>query len=308
MNHYVTLFDSNFLPQGLALYESMRSHASPFTLWVLCMDQKARLVLERLSKPGINVIPVSDIETTRLMEIKRQRTFVEYCWTLTPMGPKIVFDRDHTVERVTYLDADMYFLKNPEPIHREFQESGKSVLITEHAYDAVNDRTAESGRYCVQFMTFVRSKSEEVRRWWEARCLEWCFARCEKGKFGDQKYLDDWPSRFPDDVHVLKQLGSLQAPWNAKRFHYSEAIAWHFHALRLIRNGKVRLHPSYSIPKEVDRQIYDPYVSMLRLAMQQIGEPVVQHSPKRLSHVIPPWLRYLVRQGARGISGLGITR
>jgi hypothetical protein len=264
MNHYVTLFDSNFLPQGLALYESLLCHASPFTLWVLCMDERAKQVLERLSRPGIKLVSVSEIETQQLLEIKKQRSRVEYCWTLTPLTPKVVFDRDPSVDRVTYLDADMYFLKSPEPVHQEFRSSEKSVLITEHAYDAENDRTVTSGQYCVQFMTFVRDKSETVRRWWEARCLEWCYMTRSKGRYGDQKYLDDWPSRFSQDVHVLRQLHAFLGPWNAKRFHYSEGIAWHFHGLRLLKGGKVQLHPRYSLPREVDAAIYLPYVEVLR--------------------------------------------
>src|SRR5215467_476745 len=115
MHHYVTIFNSDFLPQGLALYESLARHASPFTLWVMCMDDKAKTILERLSKPGIKAIAVSEIETAHLLEIKQKRSLVEYCWTLTPMAPKIVFDRDQSAERVTYLDADLFFLKDPKP-------------------------------------------------------------------------------------------------------------------------------------------------------------------------------------------------
>jgi len=304
MNHYVTLFDSNFLPQGLTLYESMVRHAAPFTLWVLCMDEKAQQVLKRLAKPGIRLVPVSEFETSQLLQIKQQRTRVEYCWTLTPMTPKIVFDRDSSVERVTYLDADMLFLKNPEPIHLEFSQSGKSVLITDHAFDAENDRTWTSGKYCVQFMTFVRAKSEHVRQWWETRCLEWCFARRESGKFGDQKYLDDWPSRFPAEVHVLQQLDLLLGPWNTKRFHYSNGITWHFHGLRLVKGGRILAHPGYTFPREVDTHIYAPYIAALQRAVDQIGEPIVQKSSARLSDMIPSKIRNLLRRGLKAADNL----
>jgi len=308
MQHYVTLFDSNFLPQGLALYESLVRHASPFTLWVLCVDDKAKQVLDRLKRQEIRLVAVSEIETPELLAIKDVRTRVEYCWTLTPMTPRIVFDRDPSVERVTYLDADMFFLKHPGPIHGEFERSGKSVLITDHAFDAENDRTSTSGQYCVQFMTFVRDKSEAVRQWWEARCIEWCFARREKGKFGDQKYLDDWPTRFPNDVHVLQQLDLLLGPWNTRRFHYSRGIAWHFHGLRLLESGRVQLHPGYTVSGEVDRRIYYPYVDSLRQTMQHIGQPIIQNSSANLSHIIPPWIRNLVRRGLKVMRELGLRQ
>ena len=305
MNHYVTLFDSNFLPQGLSLYESMVRHAGTFTLWVLCMDEKAKHILERINKPGVRPVSLSEIETPQLQQIKQQRSRVEYCWTLTPFTPKLVFDRDGSVERVTYLDADMFFLKDPAPIHEEFRLSGKSVLITDHAFDYENDRTATSGRYCVQFMTFVRDKSERVRSWWEQRCIEWCFARREKGKFGDQKYLDDWPERFPDDVHVLQQLDRLLGPWNTRRFHHSHGVAWHFHGLRMLEGGRVLSHPGYSVPEEVDHQIYFPYIKELCRAVEHIGEPIMQHHVCGRYSIVPPWVKGLVRRGLRAVRELG---
>ena len=41
MEHYVTLFDSLFLPQGLALHASLQQHAGEHRLWVLCVDELA---------------------------------------------------------------------------------------------------------------------------------------------------------------------------------------------------------------------------------------------------------------------------
>ena len=107
------------------------------------------------------------------------------------------------MKRVTYLDADLWFRKSPAPIFKEFDKSGKDVLITDHAYSPEYDNSEKNGQYCVQFTTFTREGGETVRKWWEERCIEWCFARFENGKFGDQKYLDDWLERFPEQVHVL---------------------------------------------------------------------------------------------------------
>ncbi|MEJ1963921.1 MAG: glycosyl transferase [Gammaproteobacteria bacterium] len=277
MEHYVTLFDSVFLPQGLALHESLTRHGGAFTLWVLCMDERAKVVLDALNKPNIRTIALADVETPELLAVKPGRSRAEYCWTLTPFTPTIVFLRDSAVKRVTYVDADVFILRSPGPVFDEFEASGKAVLITDHAYDPEYDQSAASGQYCVQFVTFVRDLSEPVRKWWQDRCIEWCFNRIEDGKCGDQKYLDVWPEQFGPLVHVLQRLNSFLAPWNARRFPYSHAIAWHFHGLRLLKGNKVLLHgPPYVVPEVVLDMIYGPYVAALQRGLDVIGEPIVQ--------------------------------
>jgi hypothetical protein len=175
----------------------------------------------------------------------------------------------------------MFLLKSPAPIFDEFEASGKAVLITDHAYDAEYDSSAGSGQYCVQFMTFVRGRSDTVRQWWQDRCIEWCFDRVEDGKLGDQKYLDDWPERFSESVHVLSQIDVLLAPWNARRFPYSRAIAWHFQGFRLLGNDRALLHRGYSVPDVVDRMIYAPYMKELKEILEILGNPVAQSVTKR---------------------------
>jgi hypothetical protein len=278
MEHFVTICDSRFLPQGLALHKSLERHCPEFMLWVVCMDEAAHGLLSALALGSLRPLKVSELETPQLLEVKKSRTVAEYCWTLSPVAPHWVFALESSVQRVTYLDADMYFMRSPAPIFREFEASGKSVLITEHAYDAEYDQSAASGRYCVQFMTFVRDRSEPVRQWWEEKCLEWCHARVEDGRMGDQMYLDDWPERFPDHVHVLSQREVLMAPWNARRFPYSGAIAWHFQGLRLLSEGQVLLYRTYIVPGVVLEQVYRPYLQALRAAMDTMQVSWVQQS------------------------------
>lgn len=260
MEHFVTIFDSGFMPQGLALYSSLLKHAGPFKLWVICVDDLAKEYLDQRVLDNIHTISLKDVETPDLLKVKAKRSRAEYCWTLTPFSPKFVFDLDSSVSRVTYLDADLFFLKNPKPIFTEFDQSHKSVLITDHAYDPEYDHSASSGQYCVQFMTFRRNEAgERVRQWWQERCIEWCYARAEDGKFGDQKYLDSWPEIFENEVHVLNRHDAILAPWNAKRFPYSSAIAWHFHGFRVLSRREYLLHSGYEIPEVVDKYIYGQY-------------------------------------------------
>jgi hypothetical protein len=308
MEHYVTLFDQLFLPQGLALHASLERHAGPYALWILCVDRAAHSALQALDLPNVRLLVADEVENDRLRSVKGTRTRGEYCWTLTPFAPGFVFDADAGARRVTYLDADLWLADSPRQIFADFEQSGKAVLITEHAYASEYDQTPLAGRFCVQFMTFVRDHGESVRSWWADRCIEWCFARLEDGKFGDQMYLNDWPERFASRVHVLSERGFMQAPWNATRFPPSEAKAFHFHGLRLVRGGYVLLTPNYRIPAQTLSMIYEPYLADLRSALKSLAANGMQaiaqtpHSPHSIR------LKGALQDLAQGLLGQRVGR
>jgi hypothetical protein len=251
--HFVTLFDSKFLPMGMALHSSLMSHAQPFHLWILCMDELVENQLRSLSLSNVTLIPLDDAETKELLEVKPGRTAGEYCWTMTSFTPQFVFERDPNVERVTYLDADLFFFDDPKILLDEFSQSGKHVLITDHAFAPEYYRLRNRGRFCVQFMTFRKTpEGEKVMNWWQDRCIEWCYARLENGKFGDQMYLDNWPSQFGAEVHILSQTDRTLAPWNVayvfgvKRSTVTP-VFFHFHGFRIISNNKILFYRRYWI-------------------------------------------------------------
>ena len=261
--HYVTLFDQAFLPQGLALYTSLTKFASPFRLWILCLDRDTFDFLRSHNFPHLSPISLTDYETPTLKQLSYERTPVEYCWTLTPFSILWLFQIDPSIERVTYLDADVFFLADPKPLFDEFNSSECSVLITEHDYSPKCDQTATSGRYCVQFLTIKRGEGETVLNWWCERCIEWCYARYEDGRFGDQSYLAGFVQYFPNQTFVLKGNGRLLAPWNADYYRYSDAILYHFHGLRVSNSNFILASKDRVLPP-VRLHIYDPYIRLLQ--------------------------------------------
>lgn len=281
--HYITLFDSGFLPQGLALHASIRRHQPDAHLWVVAMDATAAEALRRLALPRVSVLDLANIENDQLRSVKEGRTRGEYCWTLTPFTPDIVFAADATAARATYVDADLWFAADPSPILAEMSAAGASVLITDHAYAPEHADAIRWGRFCVQFMPFARDTGNTVLHWWQDRVIEWCFNRLEEGRFGDQKYLDDWPTRFPSDVHVLGNVAATQAPWNATRFDPADALVYHFHGLRTMDRERVRLG-HYRIPERTIDVIYRPYLADLSAGLavlREIGvEPPIQAPPR----------------------------
>lgn len=271
IEHFVTIFDSNFLPQGLALHASLTRYLKEsYKLWILCLDDQVFDYLTIIGLNNVVLLKLCEFESPELLLAKTTRSLREYCWTLTPFSFLFVFDSDENVSRVTYLDADTWFMQSPAQIFSGLNAVGKPVLITDHAYANEHDQTLSSGKYCVQFVTFVRGDGEKVRKWWGEKCLEWCYARVEDGKFGDQKYLEKFPELFPDKVHVAPDLNHFMAPWNATRFSFKKAIIWHFHGLRIINLfGTCRVYfGDYYLPPEVLQGVYTPYLQDIFLALE----------------------------------------
>jgi hypothetical protein len=284
MEHYVTLFDSLFLPQGLALHISMERHVKYYTLWILCVDDPTFDVLVKCNLPNVRLLQLSKLETSELLGVKRTRSKVEYCWTLTPFAPRFVFEADKSVNRVTYLDADVWFRKHPYPIFQEFENSGKQILITDHAYAPEHDQSAIAGQYCVQFLIITRLGGEIVRKSWEDQCIAWCYARYEDDKFGDQKYLDQWPLNYPEHVHILMRKELLLAPWNATVIPYGQSVLFHFHGLRILSKNRV-MFDFYPRPKVLFDNVYKKYLVDIRQSLIKLNYISFNINPQKIVSV-----------------------
>jgi len=270
---FCTLFNFNYLSRGVALIESFQKCYPDGYLYILAMDKKTEEVLNNLKFKNSTIISLNEFETNDLKIIKYQRSTAEYCWTCTPEIIKYCIEK-YGLDSCTYLDADLYFFNNPNQLIEELKIN--SVLITEHRYTRKYDQTQVSGRFCVQFMTFKNDEfGLRTLNWWNERCLEWCFARPENGKFGDQKYLDVWPELF-DKVHILEHIGGGVAPWNMTQYQYRlennqvilnsngkdyPLVFFHFHALK-IYDDKYDLG-IYEINDDIVNLIYKPYLKHL---------------------------------------------
>ena len=172
--NYCTLFDSFYLTRGLALYESLKRYANNFHLYIFAFDRKAFEILEKLALKNVTVISLAEFEDDKLLEIKATRNQREYCWTCTPSTIKYCIE-NFMLDNCTYIDADLYFFANPNILIDEMLENNKSVMISEHRYTPKYNQTITSGKYCVQFMTFLNnSESMEVLNWWVEKCNDWC--------------------------------------------------------------------------------------------------------------------------------------
>jgi len=302
MEHFCTLFDYGFLPQGLALHASLRRHCPESVLWILCTDTQALESLRALDLPGARIVPLDEVEDEALLAVKPGRTRGEYCWTLTSSILLHLLRSHPEIPRLTYVDADVWFSKDPRQILSCMDEGRAQTMITAHDYDPEHDQSVQSGKYCVQFVPFRNSpKGLEILEWWRIRCLEWCFNRQEPGRFGDQKYLDEWIRLFGDAVMELSETFLTMAPWNSNK-HASRAdraILFHFHGLRLHEGMLANLWRQYAIPEPVYRRFYLPYLEDLAKALGAMAKAgMAPRLLPRRSKRLPDVWRRLRRQRA----------
>lgn len=280
-HNFCTLFDKNYLYKGLSLYNSLLKNCPEFVLWILCMDD---IVYDRLDKFDLKkavLIRYSDFEDEELRKIKPTRSVAEFCWTCTPSLPWYILQKEPSMEMITYLDADLLFYSDPTPIYKEFGDN--SVMIIEHRFPEHLKHMEVNGIYNVQMMVFRNNDlGLECLNWWRDRCNEWCYYRLEDGKMGDQKYLDDWTTRFKG-VHVLQHKGSGVALWNVMNYKTTERgskvfiddnplIFYHFHQFNILKKGSYDYGEGsiYNLTPDNVRLIYKPYVQAIEEAMGQV--------------------------------------
>lgn len=280
--NFVTVFDKNFLSRGIALYESLIDQCrESFVLYVVAIDGEVEKCFhtysDRLDRAKV-------ISTKELIEfypilktLKQERTHREFCWTLSSFSIQYVLLHYH-LESVTYLDSDTFFYADPKILLDEAESA--AVLLTEHNFWPERGKaTEDSGKFCVQFMQFKNNEAgRRILEEWKAECERECIGSPEGGKYGDQKYLDEWESRYRKDVFVSPHLGAGVAVWNMQRFSLHSCkevyvvdkvskvkwpiIFYHFSQLRQIGISKWYLG-NHGIQEDFKEKIYRPYIERI---------------------------------------------
>jgi hypothetical protein len=279
--YFCTLFDQGYLLKGVAMLESLKRNCANAHVYVLAMDEQAGPIIGKLGYDWVTCIPLAAIETPEILEAKKTRGYAEYCWTLSPCLPSYILDTNPQIDLITYLDADLYFYSPVEPIFDEI--AGSSIAIIEHRFAPRMKEREINGRFCVEWVS-IRRDEEGLRclSRWRGQCIEWCYYRLEEGRMGDQKYLDEWPSLYPD-CHIIGHAGAGLAPWNFEAHTFAAdqggnilvdgkpLIFYHFHQLQMLDNMRFnRLSDYYRVLTREPEIVYAPYEQALAGTLKRI--------------------------------------
>lgn len=294
------------------MYWSLRRVCPEFHLYVFAFDDVLAVALKKMALQNMTVITLDEFEDEDLLRVKPTRTAGEYCWTCS--SSTIYYCLTHfNIDHCTYIDADLYFYSNPQVLIEEMGDN--DVLITSHRYSLQYQSEEKAGKYCVQFMTFKNTPNGiHILKWWRDACLDWCYNRYEDGKFGDQKYLDDWTSRFKG-VHELGNLGGGVAPWNMQQYTFKKKherylgtenatgceftlVFFHFHACHCFKKGWLREfnYAWYEWNQNLWKLLFIPYAKELVRAfciMRKVNDSIDGLATK--NQPIQRWWAYLMR-------------
>jgi len=287
MLYFATLFDFNYLSRGLCLIESLTNTLHErFTLFILALDQETIAYFSAHPNSQVVILSLEQVEAhfQELNEAKRNRSKIEYYFTLSPVLPLYILENYKDCNRITSLDADIFFFDSPEFFFKEINEN--DILITPHDFSPRLNDLAKYGIYNVSFQSFPNTKNGfDVLHDWKQKCLAWCkdYSDPETGYFADQKYLDDWSQEFTHIVPIrLKTFG--RAPWNISstnliytgdKFYVDDKplVYYHFHNLRLKGNLVTHDLQNYDMPDltRAVKSLYRIYVRLLNINNKKTG-------------------------------------
>jgi hypothetical protein len=273
---YCTYFDHNYLSRAMLMIESLRRFDASSPIYVLTLSELCETILREMALPNVEVVPLVTLEEAypELAPLKKERKTIEYYFTLSPFLPHYLFAKTDA-DRITYIDGDLWFFSAPQPVMDRFGQA--SVAITPHRFSFEYRNHIIYGRFNVAWLTYRRcAEGLDCLNAYKAECTAWCYDRVEDGRFGDQKYLDAWPGRYPS-LQVIEHKGFNLAIWNANG-----------HIIRL-RNGAVMV--------DDDPLVFYHFASTQLLPDGRVSVPLPPGGGRSRSvlieHVIKPYERRL---------------
>lgn len=259
MLEYCTLFDANYLTQGLALYESIDTHHRDYRLHVLALCGKSSAVLKRLGLPNVTLYTVAEVETLALRNMRSRLSNFEYACALKP---NFMLRALHDAEYVAYVDADSYFFNTGWLVIGPLRDGSAPVAITPHRFAPAYEHFIKNGIFNAGLIYATRAGIPCLEDW-NHRCITE-----RKGLMTDQRLLNDWPKQW--GAYIIEHKGFNLAPWNQIQYTYDmrrgipyvnsqPLVLYHFHQ---------GLKPSYILAPFVRTYLYKPYQKALDRAWE----------------------------------------
>jgi len=207
-----TVCNIAYLPKALVLADSLREH-NQTRLNVILFDKKQDL------NPHPEMVDITWVEDLGLPEWKQLAFIYDIIEFSTSLKPYIALKLLEKHVRVIFLDPDTAVYSSLDPILTDLDVS--PVVLTPHYIKPQPDTESESDLGMMRFGSFnlgffaVRQGAEAsiFLKWWNRRCIDFCFMESQFGLSTDQKWVSIAPCFF-DFLKISFNPGYNAAPWN----------------------------------------------------------------------------------------------
>lgn len=283
---YFTLSDANFAPRTLAMLASMRKFDTTSDLIFVVVGELPEHFEQAFEKIDVKIKFLHQlIDPTVLKQIQKSRSYLSALWTYPSILLNSLIQNDCGHSDVVYLDADLFFFGNPSWCWSEIP-SGNISIVRHNFSDRLAKEFPNSGEFNV---SWVSMPTNEVGRLCAKLWSEECFALCPdipvehlgRTIYGDQRYLDTWPSIFGDAITIFQNPGVGLAPWNYENYKIDHDQFWmvdnhklifyHFSSHQFGFFLARKMGRTYSKVSSVPKRLYREYEKELTLAASELG-------------------------------------
>ena len=283
-NIFCTVLSQKRLIQAAASYLYLAKVMDGFEIYVLCVDERSYDFIKQLNLSNVVLVKIDELNRTYISNLKNSRKLNQYCWTLKPVFINYIFENCTGIDRIIYMDADLFFLQNPEIIINNQPDtsvliSDGKIFLTNKPSEFVRYIQDVTGNYNSGFMIFKNDINGRMcAKWWDNMCVNACTQNPDGNTFGDQKYLDNMPSLF-DNVGEITTPGVNIGHWNYEKYKFTienneimvnnyKLIVYHFSGFRIINeNTIIQIHERDRVNMPF---IYELYRNFLRIVIEDI--------------------------------------
>lgn len=213
MDSFCTIVDTKYIPQALALVDSVQHHHPEvsFTLLITDIDQPFE------HESMIEVVTPRDLEISdeKLLLMLDFYDSIELATSLKPFLLKYLLS--HGAESATFIDPDVLLFSRIDNA-LEIARSG-FIVLTPHRLNPIKnsasfyseDTFLRYGIYNLGFLS-LNSRNLAALDWWGEILTLQCTRYPNDHLFTDQKWVDHFPVYF--NAKISRDPGMNVAPWN----------------------------------------------------------------------------------------------